>query len=1264
MSDAEDFDFNQYSQMMLEHQRWASACVMFDEISKENKALVRDLAQYDPAHAIPVLAGLLTMPQIQSNCIRLEVLAILAVIHCKGKKKANVGQAVRWFKQIGKSSIASGEDDAEDVFVSLVQNQSGNYRMLEGIWESAGFYTQRFSDVLDLMPNEKVYNEIRRAFYALLKISDIVCERSNLKRYQLGSDVVVQKLDPKIVPSKDQLMDRVTISFKELKLAGIALDDIRPFIFVPPEQEKLLSECLGEATLERFPLLVNGQKNQVVVYPTAISVAARQFVIDRMFEIGLADNFEAALAGIYKKVLFETPLLGGPLRSPIRWMRAGDHYWSCFYMSVDKGYYASFHFFMPSIKVHKDGGFKTLFHDEEGKISEVIKKSIDDSVEDLEKKEDFKEGLIFTVGCGWGKGAAMRGIDVKHSKWSYESISVADLVRLSWLSDISPSYIWRVQHGLEAIARSGVEILNPNGLLNLIAWVRNNDGHFVPHSQLREGRVSPERPLLLNPPLNGLREVRASSDTGFDRHRVQDKSGRWHEVQRPSSNPYFSRPSSAKVFVSLSDVHQGRLTSVYEGDGCVWVSVDAPNIQEKDIACRLHEMVTEWLHRICEAVAVEFGEDFDGAAVSIVLEFEDSDAVDVAGEWPTVDELESRCVLTNDQSSEQWHIKLMPGFIRGFRIPENVAERIIVRFISKAVLSDIGLGSPESVEDVVSTTMPNEEGRSFHLFHAQRFIDYVRESLPEDVVVIDEIDDAVIRLGMGWKAKIPGSGDSIHGLENCTKYLNQVVALLCNELQQELSQYNRIMATRKLYQNTEKALSLEDHWERTSAAMLGLHGDSPETVSRFVEQSSRHAGAGIASRTLAEIGICCCPLEGGIELSNIELSKLIAKAAMISRFGGLSDAIRFHAFRPEIVISPLGDIMSQDQFGKLVVQPTLSKMMGMRLKSIAPEQQRNYSIPPEPRDANETLGAEFLSIWHTEMGFTIDDAKGILGALDEYGVERQQAVFDLREAEFFKLAFESGISDDEARAFLDRFTLSTREKWDVPPEGVSIREIYPWKFGRRLSMVTRPILRLDVTDDPLLILGPNLLRRGFAYVLDGAFNGRLGQGFFDTAEMRNDWLGRAHEGHTFNGEAADELRRMGWTVRQGIGLPELLNQKLDRDYGDIDLFAWKPDFHSVLVAECKDLSVARNYSEIAQMLSDFQGEKRDGKPDLLLKHLERVQVVKEHLDRVSKFSGVENPQIVSALVFSDAVPMEFAKIDALEGSLVGSVEDIVSGLRN
>jgi hypothetical protein len=220
-------------------------------------------------------------------------------------------------------------------------------------------------------------------------------------------------------------------------------------------------------------------------------------------------------------------------------------------------------------------------------------------------------------------------------------------------------------------------------------------------------------------------------------------------------------------------------------------------------------------------------------------------------------------------------------------------------------------------------------------------------------------------------------------------------------------------------------------------------------------------------------------------------------------------------------------------------------------------------------------------------------------------------------------------------------------------------EIFPWRYGRRLSLLSRPILQLDTDPDPSLMVSPTLLRIGFAHVLSGAYHGSLRPEFFHTDALAKRWREKAQEGHTFTAQVAASLKESGWETRENLGLTELLQRKLPKDFGDVDVLAWRSDSPTVLVIECKDLAERRNYSEIAAQLSDYQGQLKRGKEDKLLKHLNRVTLLANEGPAVSKFTGVSAPELSSCLVVSGLVPMQFAKIPTLSSTFVGSVEELM-----
>jgi len=105
---------------------------------------------------------------------------------------------------------------------------------------------------------------------------------------------------------------------------------------------------------------------------------------------------------------------------------------------------------------------------------------------------------------------------------------------------------------------------------------------------------------------------------------------------------------------------------------------------------------------------------------------------------------------------------------------------------------------------------------------------------------------------------------------------------------------------------------------------------------------------------------------------------------------------------------------------------------------------------------------------------------------------------------------------------------------------------------------------------------------------------------------------------------------------------KILAEGLDRDYGDVDVLAWDPATRRVLLMECKDLHFHKTSGELAEQLSDFRGEIRDGKRDLLRKHLDRIDVLRGHAEGLAKYVGVANPCAIEGwVVFRNPVPMLF-----------------------
>jgi hypothetical protein len=143
----------------------------------------------------------------------------------------------------------------------------------------------------------------------------------------------------------------------------------------------------------------------------------------------------------------------------------------------------------------------------------------------------------------------------------------------------------------------------------------------------------------------------------------------------------------------------------------------------------------------------------------------------------------------------------------------------------------------------------------------------------------------------------------------------------------------------------------------------------------------------------------------------------------------------------------------------------------------------------------------------------------------------------------------------------------------------------------------------------------------------------------------SNWIGHANnvQRSKFNLMVADRMAELGWRVEREIKLTKLLGVSLARDYGDIDVLAWRPDSGRVLIMECKDLQFHKTPGEVAEQLSDFRGVARsDGKPDTLKRHLDRIAVLADQELALSRKLKLSAPiQMTGHLVFKNPVPMRF-----------------------
>ena len=282
----------------------------------------------------------------------------------------------------------------------------------------------------------------------------------------------------------------------------------------------------------------------------------------------------------------------------------------------------------------------------------------------------------------------------------------------------------------------------------------------------------------------------------------------------------------------------------------------------------------------------------------------------------------------------------------------------------------------QSVDALMAEIVPSPDARQMHAFAPQDFRDHVRDAIGSPPVLMSRLDDAALRIGLGWPG-VARPGGTLHGKNECTAALNEITSALEQEFCQELARFERRALVEAAIANHEAAAVDRAAWHRTSGALIGMAEDKRTIRSEIAEHLAKLNVVFLTSRILIEAGLSECPFGTGEILADIDLSRLMAKASMIFYLGGYSDTIRYGGMKPELRISPAGQVLIDPTFLDAIVEPAgrsladrlIDEHMDTYSKLL---QEPDFESPP----IDEIVEGDFLEAWQDEVGASLDDCRG------------------------------------------------------------------------------------------------------------------------------------------------------------------------------------------------------------------------------------------------------------------------------------------------
>lgn len=942
--------------------------------------LARELDGCDAESAISAIAGLLTVPDYQAETFRLEFLLHLAVLHCAGERRPTNADLTRWLHRgLVDHPARLMEDPIEDVFVSNIVAHGGNYRLLEGIWETADHYVQ---DVLDCLAftswGGKHGSTLRRAT-ALLRLSDLAIERAGVARWAVSEKTYPKDefLASDLYPHA--LGERVTFRQVDLEQLGVSLVDLAPFFLKPIERKRLRDESIGHTTLERYPL-IRFDDRVILACPTAVGVAIRRYVLETIADAGETKELARMLRSKQSSTVYRRGLghLDAPAayatglpkeRPPTPEVRLR---WDEVHCAIDTDKAAQVILLPDTLEDAAQIGLTSARSLPEG-LEEDLSAHMKATVDFLGRHA--RGGLSVIVCGGVGRAMAMQ-LPLLPAHWYPVVMSVANFATFAWSPEASLLRLWKLNELIERFAAKGVRILETNGVLNTYAYWRGRNFDLAPN----EMPFPPETESMLQIGTDFILGLRVEERRLHDVHAVAlDAAGNSARVRRATRSAFFPAMTARPLYVSEDVGSGGELAGVIEHPWLtVWVWAthpkDAPEASE--FVYQLWEGLLSWLDRLVPELA---GELSARSARPVHLRIEIEDHAQWRGIANPGEPQAERPTAFLDSATHTAVLKLPFGFLSLLRRPGNDGERALLEVAAEAVLtllSHSGLvarvttqGLRETAASHTARAMGGSDTRFIHLFEATSATDHLTGLIRGHAIrprFVPQEDMAAWQLGLAWTVfdretltlragfeakRMPGRSEGgaeaktlsdvvsssdgaaslpevrkeetreVTGRDTCTQALNSLVSAVWERLSDDLREIDCPSLVRLALENQEALFRDREQWRRTARAIMALYGKADDVEWIAAERESQRANASNSSRVLIEMAVCTSPRSGGRVASLSDLEHLTAGISTLITLASDSDAIQSGFAPARIAVFPNGEVTCDRAFAASVTNP-------------------------------------------------------------------------------------------------------------------------------------------------------------------------------------------------------------------------------------------------------------------------------------------------------------------------------------------------------
>ncbi|MGY8632128.1 hypothetical protein RAD15_06495 [Bradyrhizobium sp. 14AA] len=1212
-----------------------------DEVFNAGDPALGQILDWKRSTASSALAGLLTDPQFHGNTIRLEWLQRLVLSKSTGKRKPQQRDLSSALNDgLDRSGVLRLEDPIEDLFCDRIATRRGDLRIFLGVWEGATAYTQTLLDAFEALPAGAMKDKALRSAYALLQLSEALAARADVDRITQSSGQPARRFTVPASEDLKRLARRVRFSDADLRRLEIDKEALASFLLQSGQEGYVSDRPAGETPLEYHPLEAHPSGITVLI-PSNLSVAVRAVLVNAANTGGMGEALQQALLleqEAYSERSGFWPVSSVRLSAPNQYMMRAS---VCAYAPGRFLHVLQLPATFDDFPRRGFGSVRRVSRE----ASQFVAQDIERFWNFLRQQPDCRLGVTVLLLGGWGTPHSIdppiNDADAP-ANWLYLPLSFMDAAVLGACEHGKLRSILRMLQQLTLLEQDGFTFQYLNGIANLFGFWRTTDGNLIP-----EHLAQIEPPCSLSLPTDELLVPRREAARHLDVRALPTLPAGFKVVQRLD----WDNPSDLKpIYASLEDARQNRLlgASVF-GHHVWWLECSESGSSDRNWRYRVWHALFQWIAAVGSILITKMGHAFpDGPRmVEVIIPPRlRGEPIDPAG----LGRQHARDALTVHLATDGIAARVDVGeaWLQQLGAAANDAE---VELIA-AVLE--GLAAPAAVTravlaEAVHAAIGSADWRWLHIRESLTPLDYLAGAGLIGAMREPSLSaHSVAKCQSVWTFWDRSRGLEVTGEDNCKDFLANYRSTLLAELTARIRVMNRqelVMACAGQYQ---AARAEQEQWRSTIRAMRAIRGTAAD-VAAFKRQNAVNSVAR-AAKTICEIAACDAATTGGLMPYRDDLDELFALALLIVGSGQLFALIGAGLHEPELRISPAGDLLSDHSVQTTVLRPTV-ELMNRRVLDDAAEsylRRRSREQPGGPSEQSAWTPALCAAI-ETEYQTPVDSFINLQYALVRMAEARHDGVFTMRRSELANvLNADKDFPSDDVNRFLERLTLPSRAHWLDIPAGLSEADFNLSRFDRPYSIINRPLVALDESTDPLILIAPLFVSDACMYSFAGLREGTLNNTYWTSNAARAYAGSQGHAmGERFEDDVGDRLRKLGLDVWTRRALSWALNMKVDPALGNIDVLAVSPDRRRVWVIEAKNLRLCRTETEIASRLSEYRGRMTRGSkgreaPDKMLRHMRRVEFMRSNAKALCSRLKLNSPPEVRGLLVVDAPqPMNF-----------------------